>query len=92
MIKNVVIPITSIERIKNNPLMLNVLVSGTLFLIGGYGILGGLVAIAWTGEAWGAIVMLAGAASITAGILAPNFLPAIKIYKNTNIKVITVLK
>jgi len=41
MIKNILIPVSNIEKIKRNPLALNVLVSGTLFIIGGYGVLGG---------------------------------------------------
>ncbi|NQU51799.1 MAG: hypothetical protein HQ522_04605 [Bacteroidetes bacterium] len=92
MIKNVIVPITSIARIKNNPLVLNVLVSGSLFIIGGYGVIGGLVVIAWSGSAIGAIPILIGAGSFAAGILSPNFLPATNIYKNTNIKVVDLIE
>ena len=89
MIKNILVPISNIEKIKRNPLVLNILVSGTLFIIGGYGVLGGLVVLAWSGEALGAILLLTGAASITAGILSPNFLPNTVIGSNSNIKVET---
>lgn len=92
MIKNILIPITSIERIKRNPLALNILVSGTLFIIGVYGVLGGLVVLAWSGETIGAIALITGAASITAGILSPNFLPNKVIGNNSNIKVGTIIK
>ncbi|MEE4285096.1 MAG: hypothetical protein V2I31_03070 [Mariniphaga sp.] len=92
MIKNILVPISNIEKIKRNPLVLNILVSGTLFFIGGYGVLGGLVVLAWSGEALGAILLITGAASITAGILSPNFLPNTVIGSNSNIKVETLLQ
>jgi hypothetical protein len=92
MIKNILVPISNIEKIKRNPLVLNILVSGTLFIIGGYGVLGGLVVLAWSGEALGAILLITGAASITAGILSPNFLPNTVIGSNSNIKVKTLLQ
>jgi hypothetical protein len=92
MIKNILVPISNIEKIKRNPLVLNILVSGTLFIIGGYGVLGGLVVLAWSGEALGAILLITGAASITAGILSPNFLPNTVIGSNSNIKVETLLQ
>lgn len=92
MIKNILIPVSNIEKIKRNPLVLNVLVSGTFFIIGAYGVLGGLVVLAWSGEALGAILLLTGAASITAGILSPNFLPNTVIGSNSNIKVETLLQ
>lgn len=92
MIKNILIPISNVEKIKHNPLVLNVLISGTFFIIGAYGVLGGLVILAWSGEALGAIALITGAASITAGILSPNFLPNTVIGNNSNITVGTVMK
>ena len=92
MIKNIMIPLTSIERIKRNPLALNILVSGTLFIIGAYGVLGGLVVLAWSGEIIGAIALITGTASITAGILSPNFLPATYVNHTSTIKIGTQLQ
>ncbi|HKI90471.1 MAG TPA: hypothetical protein VKA38_15705 [Draconibacterium sp.] len=93
MVGNMVVPILNIEKIKHNPLLLNVLVSGTLFILGVYGVLGGLVFLAWNGEVIGAIALFAGGvATFTAGILSPNFLPAAKILGNNKIKVKTLME
>jgi len=89
MIKNIVIPLSGISQIKPNPILLNVLISGTFFIIGGFGILGGLVAIAWSGTAVGIIAMGIGAAMITAGVISPNLLPATKINSSSHISVTT---
>ncbi len=93
MVGNMVVPIINIEKIKRNPLLLNVLVSGTLFIIGIYGVLAGLVYIAWTGEVIGAIALFAGGvATFIAGILSPDFLPAAKVHGNNKIQVKTVME
>ncbi|MBT3386234.1 MAG: hypothetical protein HN778_14610 [Prolixibacteraceae bacterium] len=92
MIKNIIIPISNIERIKPNPLILNILISGSLFIIGAYGVLGGLVVLAYYGELWAAGIILGGAGSFVGGILSPNFLPAIIINNTSTIKVETMLE
>ena len=92
MVKNIMIPIASIERIKPNPIVMNVLVSGTLFIIGGYGILGGLVVLAWTGSGIGYVALLTGATSITGGVLSPNVLKATTVNSTTKISVATAMQ
>ena len=93
MVGKIMVPILNIEKIKQNPLILNILVSGTLFIIGVYGVLGGLVFLAWNGEVIGAIALIAGGvATFTARILSPNFLPAVKIPGNNTIKVKTLME
>jgi hypothetical protein len=93
MVGKIMVPILNIEKIKYNPFILNILVSGTLFIIGVYGVLGGLVFLAWNGEVIGAIALFAGGVgTITAGVLSPNFLPAVKIPGNNTIKVETLME
>ncbi len=89
MINNILIPISTIEKIKRNPLVLNILVSGTFFIIGGYAVLGGLVVLALSGEALGAIILHSGAAFITSGIIFPNLYPNTVAENASNIKVET---
>lgn len=92
MIGKVIVPISSIAKIKQNPVLLNVIVSGTLLVIGVAGVVGGLVILAWSVEAFAAIPILLGAGSFTGGILSPNILKGTKILNSTTIKVGTVME
>ena len=90
MIKNVIIPISSLEMIKNNPLGLNIAVSGLMVAAGSYLVLGGLAIIVWGGAGIGIATIAVGGGTITAGILSPNFLTAAHINSTANIKVVDV--
>lgn len=89
MIKSIIIPISSIEKIKNNPIALNIIVSGTLFIISGYAILGGVILIIWGAPGIGLAALAIGTGSIAGGILSHNFLPTTKVFKNTTISIKT---
>lgn len=90
MINNVIIPITSIEKIKKNPMVLQVFITGSLAYIGVIGVGGGLILMLGYQEIpIGLSAFVIGSTAITGGILAPNILPATRIYKNTKIKVLT---
>ncbi len=89
MINNISIPISTIEKIKRHPLVLNILVSGTLFVFGAYAVFGGWLILAWSGEGIGAIILHSGAAFITTGIIFPNLYPNTVAENASNIKVET---
>ncbi len=89
MIKNIIIPVTSIEKIKNNPIALNILVSTSIIFIGGFGVVIGVFGIASGYAITGIIMAVVGAGMVYAGILSPNFLPAAKINKNSKVRVVT---
>jgi len=91
-IRNVIIPISNIEKIKNNPLSLNIVVSGLIVATGSYLVLGGLAIIVWGGAGIGLATIAVGAGTITAGILSPNFLAATHINQFTNIKVVQLME
>lgn len=89
MINNVIIPITSIEKIKKNPLALQVGIQVGLIYFGVAGVLGGLIVLSYGQEIGFAVGLIAGGAGlITSGVLAPNFLPSTTIFNNTKIKVV----
>ncbi len=92
MIKNIIIPISNIEKIKNNPLALNIAFSGLIVAAGSYLVLGGFAIIVWGGVGIGIATIAVGAGTITAGILSPNILAATYINKTTNIKVVTLME
>jgi hypothetical protein len=92
MIKNIIIPLSSIAEIKHNPLLLNLLVSGTLLVAGGFCVGVGIVGVAWGETIMGIIVGAGGAAIMYAGFKAPNFLPKIHINDNTTVKMKNVLQ
>jgi hypothetical protein len=92
MIRNVIIPISSIEKIKNNPLALNLALSGVIVVTGAYTALAGLVAIYWAGVGIGLTTFVVGGGIITVGILSPNFLPATHITNDATIKVIQLME
>ena len=89
MIGKVIIPFSSIKKIKHNPLVANIFISGTLLIIGAYGVLGGLVILAWSGDVIGAAAIGIGAGFGTAGILSPNILRATNIDNQTNFSIET---
>ena len=74
MIKNIIIPLTSIEKIKNNPLALNILVSTCIIFIGGSSVVLGAFGIASGYFITGIIMTGVGAGVVYVGILSPNFL------------------
>jgi len=92
MIKNITIPISSIAMIKYNPLLLNMLVSGTLIFAGGIGFFAGIVGVAWGATMAGIAVGALGAATMYAGILSPNILPAVRVNSNTTVKMANVIQ
>ena len=92
MIKNIIIPVTSIEKIKNNPLALNILVSASIIFVGGFTVFYGIYAIAWGVVGGGIIISGVGVGMVYAGILSPNVLPAAIITANAKIKVKTGLE
>ncbi len=92
MIKNIIIPLSSIAEIKHNPLLLNFLVSGTLIVAGGFCVGVGIVAVAWGAVAGGILVGAGGAAIMYAGIKSPNFLPKTHITDNITVKIKNVLQ
>lgn len=75
MINNIPVPVSTIEKIKRHPVALNVVVTAGLFLIGAYTVFGGWLILAWSGEAIGALLVHAGAASFATGIILPNLYP-----------------
>ena len=87
MIKNIIIPLTSIEKIKNNPLALNILITGTMLYFGTMGIVGGLIITAWSETASGLVLIIPGAAMIYGGLKSINFLPYVLLDSNSTIKV-----
>jgi hypothetical protein len=92
MISNINIPLSNIERIKRNPLALNILVSGTLIYFGVFGVIGGIAVTLWSGTVAGLLLIIPGAGLIYGGLLSPNFLPAIKTTGNNKIIVKPVFK
>jgi hypothetical protein len=92
MIKDILVPVSNIEKIKRHPLLMNIFVSGTLFIFGAYAIFGGWLILAWSGDAIGAIILHTGAAFIATGIIAPNLFPNLVEKNASNIKVETVLQ
>ena len=89
MVRNIIIPVLSIEKIKNNPIGLNILVSGSMITLGCFSVLVGIYGIAWGAVVGGIVISGAGAGLVLAGILSPNFLPATKIYSKSNVRVVT---
>lgn len=90
MINNMIIPMTSIGKIKKNPIVLQILITGSLAYIGVVGVGGGLILmLGYQETAIGLGAFIIGSAAITGGILTPNFLPATRIFKNSTIKVVT---
>ena len=67
--------------------MMNILVSGTLFIFGAYAVFGGWLILAWSGEGIGAIILHTGAAFIATGIIFPNLFPNIVEENASNIRV-----
>ncbi|MCY1718735.1 hypothetical protein OU798_00170 [Prolixibacteraceae bacterium Z1-6] len=92
MIKNITIPINSISQIKHNPLLLNILTSGTLIFAGGFGVIIGIAGIAWGAILPGIGVGLLGAATMYAGIMSPNILSATYVHNTTTVKTAKVLQ
>jgi hypothetical protein len=72
MINQILVPVSSIEKIKRHPVALNILVSAGLFLIGAYTVFGGWLILAWSGEGIGALLIHTGVASFATGIFLPN--------------------
>ncbi len=92
MVGKIIIPIESIAKIKQNPLLLTFIVSGFLFVAGGYAILGGIVLTVWGGTGFGIAAGVIGGALIFTGIKSPNILPSVKTNANSNIKITNVLE
>ncbi len=92
MIKNITIPISSIAEIKHNPLLLSMLVSGALIFAGGFGVLVGIAGVAWGATMAGIAVGALGVATMYAGILSPNILPAVRVNSNTTVKMANVIQ
>ncbi len=92
MINNISIPVTSIEKIKLNPLFLNVLISGTLIIMSAYSFLAGLVVAVWGGAGLGVALIGSSVGFAVAGILSPNFLPAVTVDSGSTVKIVNKLE
>ena len=67
MVGKIIIPIASIAKIKNNPLLLNIINSGLLIVSGGFLVLVSVVAIAWGGTGLGILIGVGGIGAVFAG-------------------------
>lgn len=88
ILSSVTIPLNTIEKIKRNPLALNIAVSGILFVGAGLAAYAGLaVAVFGGGETFFYSLPIVGGL-LFAGVKSPNILPAYQMNNNLKIKII----